>query len=261
MADVRFTPVRPKRAYEYLVEEIEDAVLSGDLKPGEHLPSERDLREQFDVSRATVREALRVLESHGLVQSRAGDPRGPKVLPISPVPLLKSMERLASAPHVGLAAVLEFRIVLESAAAFLAADNRTDDDLRILRATVDDLSAAAEIGDLDGFSRADIAFHEYMAAAGGNLLIQVSNQAVREVSLELITKKLTGSLGDRDLMRSWVERHTALLTAIAERDGVLAASLVGQDLVDNYAPYVADPEQRLLHLLAKWRSDAGTASA
>lgn len=261
LAELKFTPVRPKRAYEHLVEEIEGAVLSGAVRPGEHLPSERDLREQFKVSRATVREALRVLESHGLVQSRPGDPRGPKVLPISSTPLLKSMERFASRTKAGLGAVLEFRIVLEGAAAFLAAHHRTQEDLDRLEVHVADLAKATHEQSLEAISRADLAFHEAMATAGGNALIQVSNRAVRGVSLELITKRLDGQLGSAEMMSSWVDRHAALLAAITDRDAERAAELVGCDIVECYAAFVSEPERRMLHLIAMRANEADTATA
>ena len=85
----RFQPVQPVRAYQRIVEQVEEALARGDLRPGQRLPSERELVAQFEVSRSTVREALRVLESNGVVRSRPGDPNGPEVLPFSPAALRK----------------------------------------------------------------------------------------------------------------------------------------------------------------------------
>ena len=99
----RFRPVQPVRAYERIVEQVEDALASGELRPGQRLPSERELVGQFEVSRSTVREALRVLESNGVVRSRPGDPNGPEVLPFSSGALRKQMVRLARVEEVGLA--------------------------------------------------------------------------------------------------------------------------------------------------------------
>lgn len=81
---LQFQPVQPVRAYQRIVEQIEEALSRGDLVPGQRLPSERELVTQFAVSRSTVREALRVLESNGMVRSRPGDPNGPEILPFSP---------------------------------------------------------------------------------------------------------------------------------------------------------------------------------
>ena len=77
---LRFEKVRSARAHERIVEQLENRILSGKLTPGERLPSERALMTTFQVSRPTVREALRVAESMGLISIRHGDPGGPKVL-------------------------------------------------------------------------------------------------------------------------------------------------------------------------------------
>ena len=79
----QFQPVQTVRAYQRIVEQVEEALARGDLAPGQRLPSERELVAQFAVSRSTVREALRVLESNGVVRSRPGDPNGPEILPFS----------------------------------------------------------------------------------------------------------------------------------------------------------------------------------
>ena len=72
----QFQPVKPVRTHESIVRQIEEAIYSGDVAPGERLPSERELVVQFGVSRASVREALRDLQSSGLLRSRPGDPVG-----------------------------------------------------------------------------------------------------------------------------------------------------------------------------------------
>ncbi|MGI8717025.1 MAG: FadR/GntR family transcriptional regulator, partial [Lapillicoccus sp.] len=76
-----FRPVTSVRLSQGIVEQVEQALASGELRPGQRLPSERELVVQFGASRSTVREALRVLESTGVVRSRPGDPHGPEVLP------------------------------------------------------------------------------------------------------------------------------------------------------------------------------------
>src|SRR5690606_39281394 len=87
MGGPRLEPVRTVRAYERIVEQIEEAIESGTLTPGQRLPSERDLMAQFSVSRSTVREALRVLQARGLDQSRTGDTHGAVVLHFAPAVL------------------------------------------------------------------------------------------------------------------------------------------------------------------------------
>ena len=75
--DSLFRPVRAVHAYERIVEQIEDAIFHGRIAPDDRLPSERELMREFQVGRSTVREALRVLQSKGLVRSPAGRPERP----------------------------------------------------------------------------------------------------------------------------------------------------------------------------------------
>lgn len=257
MNQVHFEPIKPVRAYERVVEQVEMAILSGKARPGEHLPSERELMAQFAVSRSTVREALRVLESHGLVQSRPGDPKGPTVLPISSVPLQKSMTRLASTQSLTLVELLQFRILLEGTSAFLAAEQRTSEQLARMESALEDLIGSAN-KTLTEFSQADLAFHEAMAEASQNTLVKICAQVVRGVTLDLITGKVARAEAPDDLMQSWIQRHTNLLDAIRRKDGLTAASLMRRDLYDYYAPYVTEEEQQRLRRLME---GAGTTVA
>ncbi|GAA4550391.1 FadR/GntR family transcriptional regulator [Amycolatopsis samaneae] len=242
---MRFEPVAPVRAYERVVEQIEEAVFSGRLKPGERLPSERELMTQFGVGRSTVREALRVLQAAEMIRSRPGDPRGPEVLAASPAALQRSMQRLARAEHLGLAELLQFRMTLDGSAHLLAAQLRTEDDLAELDTALTAMRTGAEAG-FPEFSRADVAFHEIIARASGNPLLVISSEVVRGVVLELIEDKLAHARNRTSLMRSWLTHHADVLEAIRDADGGLAAQLVKHALYDNYAEYVPTEDHRLL---------------
>src|SRR5690606_32769387 len=115
-----FRSIRRHRAYESIVAQVEEALRTGRLEPGDRLPSEREMMEQFSVSRPTVREALRVLESNGLVTSRPGDPRGPVVADYAPRGLQMSIARLMNLESVTRLELLQFRLTLEGTACWLA---------------------------------------------------------------------------------------------------------------------------------------------
>ncbi|GAA3535474.1 FadR/GntR family transcriptional regulator [Amycolatopsis ultiminotia] len=244
---MQFEPVAPVRAYERIVEQIEEAVVSGRLKPGARLPGERELMTQFEVGRSTVREALRVLQAAELIRSRPGDPRGPEVLAASPVALQRSMHRLARAEHVGLGELLQFRMVLDGSAHLLAAHLRTGPDLSALDEALATMSAAKGYAE---FSRADVAFHETVARAARNQLLVMSGEVVRGVVLELIEDKLAHARDQATLMRTWLGHHEQVRDAIRAGDGESAAQLARQALYDNYAEYVPEEERaQLLPLL------------
>jgi DNA-binding FadR family transcriptional regulator len=243
----RFQPVQPVRAYERIVQQIEDAILCGDLRPGERLPSERDLVEQFSVSRSSVREALRVLQSNGMVRSRAGDPAGAEVLPFSPATLQKSMTTLARVSELSLAELVQFRMLLDGSANLLAARLRTDEQLAAMDAAMGLMRAAT--GDYEEFSRADVAFHDAVARASGNRLVQVCNQVVRSVVLTLIADKIARAADRTALMEESIAHHAEVLDAVRLGDGAAAARIARQNLYDYYAGYVAEDEREFLRAL------------
>jgi len=244
----QFRPVQPVRAYERIVEQVEDAMARGELKPGQRLPSERELVTQFAVSRSTVREALRVLASNGVVRSRPGDPRGPEVLAFSTNGLAKQMTRLTRSDQLSLAELLAFRMILDGSANLLAAQLRSPKQLLEMESTISDMRGAIDVG-YEAFSEADMAFHDSVARASRNALIQVCVEVVRGVVLSLVSDKIKGSRNGKDLMRRSLRHHEEVLVAVRAGDGHAAARLARQNLYDYYAGYVPKAERAPLTTL------------
>lgn len=249
----RFRQVESVRLYESIVEQIEGAILRGELKPGQRLPSERALVTQFGASRPTVREALRVLESNGVVRSRPGDPNGPEILPFSPQGLAKQMSRLVHVEEMSIGELVAFRMILDGSANLLAARLRSEEELAAMDETIAAMEAAIGEG-YEAFSQADMAFHDAVAAASRNTLIKVCNQVVRGVVLSLISDKVNRAFDSEQLMRESLGHHKQVLEAIRVRDGVGAARASRETLYDYYAEYV--PEQEREGLLALLDSGA-----
>lgn len=187
-----FTPVRKVSTYQLIVDQVEQGVTSGELRAGDRLPGERQLMETFSVSRATVREAMRVLQATGVVESRPGDPRGPVVMPYTSEMLERPLHRLASLEEISRTELLQFRLMLEGQAALLAA-HRADAD------ALDEVeSCARAIGELDAnadtapaeFGRRVNLLHESIRTASGNQLIQACGTAVGEVLADLVRRRL-----------------------------------------------------------------------
>ncbi|MFI7704008.1 FadR/GntR family transcriptional regulator [Nonomuraea sp. NPDC049480] len=241
----QFRQVTPVRLYQRIVEQIEQAIARGDLKPGQRLPSERELVTQFGASRPTVREALRVLESNGLVRSRPGDPNGPEILPFSSAGLTKEMTRLVRFDTMSMAELISFRMILDGSASLLAARLRSQEELSSMERTIAAMSDAIEAG-YEEFSKADVAFHEVVARASRNSLIEVCNQVVRGAVLSLISDKVAHALNSTALMRESLHHHQEVLEAIRAGDGLAASRISRRNLYDYYAGYVSENEQGLL---------------
>jgi GntR family transcriptional regulator, transcriptional repressor for pyruvate dehydrogenase complex len=246
-----FEPVRPVRVYERVVQEIEEAIQRGELSPGDRLPSERAMMEQFGVSRSTIREALRVLERDGLVRSRGGDPNGPVVLSVSTDGLRRALTLLTRGRNLDLAELLQFRMLIEGGAARLAAMRHTDGDLALLDARLAAMEAACDRGETTTFSQADLDFHDAVARITENGLLQVANEVVRAVVLQLVAGKVADADDERSQMRENCDRHAEVLAAIRAGDGERAAYLSRVHIFDAYAGQLQpDDRQRVEAILA-----------
>lgn len=243
-----FRPVQAVRAYEAIVDQVEEALVRGTLRPGHRLPSERNLMTQFGVSRSTVREALRVLESDGLIRSRPGDPRGAEVLPYSPGGLRKSVLRLARVDELSLGELLQFRMILEGAVNRIAAQRCTPEHVAAMEAAIAAMKAAIEIGHPE-FSEADIAFHDVVAAASGNMMAQVCGEVTHHVVLALIDDKLARADDQAAQMRQSLEHHEQVLAAIRSGDGAGASRLALRKMFEYYASYLPEDERPMLEIL------------
>ncbi|MGW6278768.1 FadR/GntR family transcriptional regulator [Kribbella sp. NPDC055071] len=244
----KFQPVQPVRAYQRIVEQVEDALFRGDLAPGQRLPSERELVTQFAVSRSTVREALRVLESNGVVRSRPGDPNGPEILPFSQTALRKQLVRLARVDELTLSELIGFRMIMDGAAIQVASRLRTPEQLAEMEETLVAMRAAIDV-DFAAFSEADLAFHDVIARISRNSLIQTCNEVVRGVVLGLISDKITHAPNSRALMLESLQHHAEVVEAVRAGRGHAAARIARQNMYDYYAGYVPAAERETLRAL------------
>ncbi|MFC8128912.1 FadR/GntR family transcriptional regulator [Streptomyces sp. NPDC057302] len=242
-----FRPVTPVRAYQRVAEQIEERILSGDLPPGSRLPAERELVNRFGVGRSTVREALRVLQSAGLIRSRPGDPLGAEVLGVSPDNLSQALGRLTRSSVSTLGELVQFRMVLDAESNRLAARLHGADDLARMREQITRMESLSGSGPaaLHAFSEADALFHRAIAEASGNSLLGLCARAVHGAVVEVIEKKIAGVTDTTAWMKRSIAHHREVLAAITAGDGPLAARLGRTALHEYYAEHV-EPETREL---------------
>jgi GntR family transcriptional repressor for pyruvate dehydrogenase complex len=111
--DLKFIKMVPQKSYQHVVEQIQTAIIDGELKQGDCLPSEMKLKDAFDTSRGTIREALRVLEQKGLIGIRTGVKRGAVIKAFNTEAMSDSMALLIRHGNVSLPHLAEFRKLLE----------------------------------------------------------------------------------------------------------------------------------------------------
>src|SRR5450631_312154 len=167
----KWQPVARVRTYELVLQRIEAQIVSGELRAGERLPSERELAEMLGVSRPAVREALRVLEAQGVVRSQVGQGPGSGTT-IERVPsdaltrLLRLHVALGSFPF---ADVIETRVTLERSIVVLACRNAGPENVERMRAILAAMDAPEITREV--FNQLDIDFHVELAEAAGNRLM------------------------------------------------------------------------------------------
>jgi GntR family transcriptional regulator, transcriptional repressor for pyruvate dehydrogenase complex len=159
--------VRSSRLYEQIVQQVEESIHKGTLKPGDQLPPERELAEQFGVSRTAVREAVKALHEKGLVEAFPG--RGTFITDGTSYTIRQSLDRITRKGHEGFAYLAEVRAILEPEIAVLATSRVKEEDLQALREQVQVMDQARN--DPDAFIEADLDFHLTLAEAAGNPII------------------------------------------------------------------------------------------
>jgi GntR family transcriptional repressor for pyruvate dehydrogenase complex len=160
--------VRTSRLYEQIVQQIEESILKGDLKPGDQLPAERDLAQRFGVSRTAVREAVKALREKGLVEAYSG--RGTFITDGTSQAMRQSLDLVAKIGQPeGSTHLAEVRAILEPEIAALAAIRAQESDLATMRDAVAIMDHAGQ--DPDAYIEADLDFHLALAEGAANPLI------------------------------------------------------------------------------------------
>lgn len=177
-----YTPVQVTRLYEQIVEQIERQILTGQLRPGQQLPSERELAEQFGASRTSVREAIRTLREKGLVEVHPG--RGTFVVHNRSQGIRQSLGWVLRAnPEKGFSDLIEVRELLEPEIAALAAQRATEKHIEALREAVARMDATMD--DAEAFIEADSDFHIALAEAADNELLSLMLDTLVDLLHEL----------------------------------------------------------------------------
>jgi GntR family transcriptional repressor for pyruvate dehydrogenase complex len=216
-----FAPIERRKVYEQVSERLKTHINTA-LQSGDALPSERELAERFGVGRSSIREALRMLESRGLIESRGS---GTFVVAAWRNPFQEPLSLVVTGEDVNRMQLFEVRRMLEAESAALAAKRRTLGDLEQMDEATDEMEAA--IRSADEFIAADISYHLVIAEATGNPLLLRLMEAIRE--------RLTVSFGTvfrfpGGPARS-VEQHRLITQAIAEQNAERARKLMTQHIL------------------------------
>ena len=222
---VKFQKLKPNRIFQGVVDQIQEAVLDGRLKPGDVLPSEIKLKELFNTSRGTIREALRVLEQKGLIDIKTGVGGGAVVRSPDTGKVSESLDLLLQSQKVSFDQLAEFREGIEGTVAALAAKRASSDDIRSLNELILKEGSLLQNPGIDWqeLLRMDVRVHVAVARAAGNPVYTAVLQMVHENILGFSERF---AIKDRTVLEEIYRDHVDLLRAVengrAEKAKILA---------------------------------------
>ena len=213
-----FRSVSTTRSYEQVVDQLLERIHGGEFAPSQRLPTERELGEMFGVSRGVIREAIKVLNSLGVVESRQGS--GTYVSALDPAEIISRFSlSVELIPLEGVLELLEVRRVLESHATASAAA-RQDSDLQARLSDI--LDRLESTTDATEIQHLDAEFHNAICTAGGNPTVTALTGVIRGRGGHY---RIFEPGADFDAIKQTSDRgHRAILDAISTRDPAAAAT-------------------------------------
>lgn len=216
--------VSRSRLSEQVADQIKEMIVSQQLKPGDRLPSEREIAQSLGISRSIVRETIKLLEQQGLVSVQVG--RGTFILQVQPANIAEAMSimlRQNLGDH-GFDQIYEIRQMIEIDVARLAALRATEDDLARLEAQLQMM--VDHKSDIEKFSQADTDYHIVLAQATHNPLFLTLLMPITHL-LRQIQRRASHSGGIDDA----ISYHAAIIEAVRARDPQRSMELMRAHLI------------------------------
>lgn len=249
IGDLRVRGRSPKAA-ELVADELAGHILMTAMKEGDVLPNEREMTELFGVGRGTLREALRLLETQGVITIRPGPGGGPVVRRPRPADLAGNMTLLLQLMYVPFAQVVRAREVIELLVVREAARRATPGHIEALQSTVDLMRA--DLSDHASFLRENSIFHMLLAEMAGNGVLQVVAETLRS-----ITAGFGGAIEYGRATRAGVaQAHQRIVDALAAGDAEAAGREASVHMTE-FRHYVESRFPELLQQPVRWVRQRG----
>ncbi|UUZ93148.1 FadR family transcriptional regulator [Paenibacillus sp. P25] len=219
--------IKPRKIYELIAEQIKEQIVSGGLKPGDKLPSTKELSERYQVGRSTVREALSALKAMGLVEIHQGEGDYVRTIESHDVGLPEFDSSLMS--RETLMELIEARKTLEISNAALAAEKRTEDDLGKFQAVLKRMEEY--LGDEVEGERCDIEFHLILAEATHNsILVRMIESISTQMQTAIRETRRLQMYANRTVSTQPLQEHKAVYAAILGQDPAAAQEAMRRHL-------------------------------
>lgn len=219
-------PIKRIKVGELVFQQLKELLINGEWRPGDKIPSENELADKFNVSRITVRQAMQKLGTLGLLETRRGEGSFVKVLDVG-----DSMNALIPTVYLGennAAQIIEFRAIIETECAGLAAERASKQDIDDLTVIWERMNSCKESNDLAGFGEADMDFHFKVAEITKNPLIIKTNLILRDV-LQHAMRETIDKMG----CESGLYYHKKLIAEIEASDAKSASKTMREHIRKN----------------------------
>lgn len=237
-----FQQAKQNRIFQDVINQIQEAILKGELKVGDKLPAERELKEIFKTSRGTLREALRVLEQKGLIAIKTGVNGGAFVKPVTTHQVSESLDLLVRYQRVSLKDLAEFREGVEGIVTGLAAERAKKEDIQYLMNLLKEAKIHIDEGvsHWDEFIRVDNTLHMAMAHIAGNPVYQSVLQTVHDNINRYYDQFLPK---EEEIMRENYQDLCGIVKAVEDRQAV-KSRVLAQDHVHRFYRFMEEKEER-----------------
>ncbi|MGE7120700.1 FadR/GntR family transcriptional regulator [Peribacillus sp. NPDC046944] len=216
-------PVKSPKVYEIIFNQIKESFITGELKPGDKLPSERDLSIRFKVSRTSIREALRVLEINGVIEVRPGDGRFIRHSEVQSL-INQLSTTIIDAENDMVYEMLEVRRVIETECAFLAAQKATSLDFQKMLKALEDMANSEHDEELG--LQADLLFHNSIAQATNNSIFAGLVHTLSDQMKETIQATRQHRFSKPGHFQETLQEHKDIYISIALKDADKAKHLM-----------------------------------
>ena len=226
---------------EFVVEQIENAILTKGLQPGDKLPPLREMQEMLGTSQGTLREALRVVEQKGLIEMKAGQKGGVFVKALNSDKVSESIAMLIRFKKISIEELAAFREPVETAAAFLAASSASKDDIRHLKELLSEMEKLLKEGVSEWlpFYYAEDRLHRALADMTGNALFESMVKTIAKndyFALEYLPRELKN-------MQETVDDWRRIIESIEKKQPDEVANII-KTHIRRFARYMKETQKR-----------------
>jgi GntR family transcriptional repressor for pyruvate dehydrogenase complex len=219
-----FQPVTPEKLSMAVVRQIEQLILRGILRPGERLPSERELAERLEVSRPSLREAISLLQEQGLLSAKPG--AGVYVADVLGSAFAPALLELFARHDEAVFDYLSFRRDMEALAIERAAKYASDTDLAVVQTVFDKMEAAHAKRNAEEEAQLDAQFHMAIIEASHNVVMLHMMRSMYELLREGVFYNRQVMFNQRTTRNTMLDQHRAINDALMARDGPAAKAAV-----------------------------------